>query len=95
MDTPNFDNVILSKSAWDGMKDKIQIANAPLSLFGSVKIVTSDFVPENMMILRQGDKVVTIVKIGGEAPKSTHPTKANPRWWEVLINKIIGLFTCR
>lgn len=74
MNTPNFDNVILSKSAWDDMKDKIQIADQPLSLFGGVKIVTSNFVPENMMLLRQGDKVVAIVQIGGAAQQNARLT---------------------
>lgn len=85
MNTPNFDNVILSTSAWDGMKDK-KIADQPLSLFGGVKIVTSNFVPENVMLLRQGDKVVAIVNVG-EAQQSVHPMKATPRWFEVLVNK--------
>lgn len=74
MNTPNFDNVILSQSAWDDMKDKIQIADQPLSLFGGVKIVISNFVPKNMMILRQGDKVVAIVQ--SEAQQI--PTKSAP-----------------
>jgi hypothetical protein len=56
-------NMILSKSAWDDMKNKIQIANTPPSSFGSVKIITSIFVPENMILLRQGNKVVGVIKI--------------------------------
>ena len=27
------------------------------------------------------------------AQQSAHLTKATPRWWEVLVNKISGLFT--
>lgn len=86
MNIPNFDNVVLSESTWAGMKEIMQPSNKPPSLFGGVNVVTSKFMPDKMAVLRQGEKVVAIVNIG-EAQQSVHPTKATPRWFEVLVNK--------
>ena len=60
-----FDSIVLSENAWAGMVDKLEFTETKSVYFG-YKIIVCKFVPDNIMLLRQGGKVVAIVRIGDE-----------------------------
>lgn len=67
---PRFDNVVISQGAWEALKKIVptrpdDLAGDPL-LFG-VKVVVGRLLPDNVALLRLGEMVVGVLRLGSKS----------------------------
>jgi hypothetical protein len=64
MTTPQFDNIVISKNNWNRIiaeHEITQVSETPLAFVGT-KVITSKWMPDNIMILRLGETIVAVVR---------------------------------
>jgi len=68
VDLPKFDSVTISDNYWNVIKDQVAVEKDASIYFG-VEFIVRKYVPDNMMILAQSGKIVSIVRFD-TAPKT-------------------------
>lgn len=61
---PFFDNIVISQKVWSGVVEKAEpsdLSDEKSALFG-IKVIVSKWMPDDTMLLRQGETIVGIVK---------------------------------
>ena len=62
-----FDTIVVNKGVMDTIKSAHEIAGLDAQIFPpGIRVISSEYIPENMVAVRQGDKFVAIVNIGGK-----------------------------
>lgn len=66
MNISNFDSVVLSKSRYSAMIKKIKSTENHSVFSGGVKILVGKFIPNNIVILCQNEKIIGVIQVDAE-----------------------------